>query len=114
VGVVVDVERLLVLDPVGARDARVAHVDHLARRDVHEDPERHEGDEPHREPARARVRNDRRAPQPRPEPHPQHPRKQVRQHRIDERHRGEHEPLVEEEVGDPEREQRQQVEVAEA
>jgi hypothetical protein len=114
VDVVVDIERLLVLDAIGAHHARVAHVDHIVRRHVHEDPERHERDEADREPAGASVWDQRIAPDPWTQAGPEHPHEQVAEHRIDQRHGREHQPLVEEEVRDAEREQHQQVQMEQA
>ena len=106
------VQRLVGLDPRGADSARVSDVADLALRQVEPDPqppEQHDAGHEHRGRDEGDERLTRAA---RPEPGDQHAREEVREHRIDERHRRPDLALVEEEVRDTEApEQYQQVDV---
>jgi hypothetical protein len=98
-------------DPVGADHARVAHVDHVRVGHVERHPEADQEQDAQREGRRGQDGHQPLSPLARAKPHPGHPREEVDQHRIHQRHRPEDLPLVEEDVGDAEAEQHQQVEV---
>jgi hypothetical protein len=104
-----------VRDAVGADHARVADVDHVRVREVEPEPEAGQEDDSHGE-----IRDRDQRPQrlggteAGEEPEQQHPREQIGEHGIHERHRREDLAAIEEDVRDRERQQHEQVEVQEA